>query len=291
MSISLNESLYDRVRPDLRERFFAFAQNFEFTTLNAGSVDWRYLDLGPQDQPVVFFFSGGLKHPVYSFAVIEALASQCRVIAPAQPQCRTLAEYFDGIDAILSAESIDRFAVCGSSWGGQIAQVAMLRYGERVDRAILSSTGMTVGRLLSFALKLYRRSIGRKPPEATVAEFRKRALALLTDSPEATAFWTAVFDDLYEKTMTFDDYATLIDTQIDYVETYGSELVRYRFPNPVLILRAKDETAGSPKTIAALRRAYPRAEEHQLEAGGHHPALLHAKEYREVVARFLAEQW
>jgi pimeloyl-ACP methyl ester carboxylesterase len=208
------------------------------------------------------------------------------VIAPAQPPCDTLTEFFSGIDAILSAESIDRFAVCGSSWGGQVAQVAMLRYGDRVERAVLSSTGMSVGRFLSFVLKMYRRSITRKHPETVVANFRKRALKLLGESPEAEAFWTAVFDDLFEKTMSFDDYLTLINTQIDYVETYGPELVKYRFPNPVLILRARDETAGGGKMITALRRAYPHAEEYRFDAGGHHPALFHAVEYRRVIERF-----
>ena len=287
MSIDLTESRYDAVQPDVRERYFSFARQFEFKTLIAQSLDWRYLALGPKNGPPVLFFAGGVKHPIYSFAVIDTLASRCRVIAPAQPPCHTLTEFFGGIDAILSAESIDRFAVCGSSWGGQVAQVAMLRYGDRVERAVLSSTGMSVGRFLSFVLKMYRRSIARKHPEAVVVDFRKRALRLLGDSPEAGAFWTAVFDDLYEKTMSFDDYLTLIDTQIDYVETYGPELVKYRFPNPVLILRARDETAGSRKMITVPRRAYPHAQEYQFDAGGHHPALFHAVEYRQVVQRFL----
>ena len=88
--------------------------------------------------------------------------------------------------------------------------------------------------------------------------------------------------------MSFDDYAALIDTQIDYVATYGPKLLAYEFPNPVLILRARDETAGSNKMITQLRRAYPHAEEYQFSAGGHHPALFHADEYQRVVGSFLA---
>jgi pimeloyl-ACP methyl ester carboxylesterase len=56
----------------------------------------------------------------------------------------------------------------------------------------------------------------------------------------------------------------------------------------VLILTTKNESAGNAAWRTALRRAYPGAEFHLLEAGGHHPALVHPDEYRRVVREFLS---
>ncbi len=38
---------------------------------------------------------------------------------------------------------------------------------------------------------------------------------------------------------------------------------------------------------STLHKAYPHAQLHLFEAGGHHPALLHLEEYRRVVEGFL----
>jgi pimeloyl-ACP methyl ester carboxylesterase len=188
------------------------------------------------------------------------------VLAPVQPTCRSFAEYFDGIDAILDREMINTFCVAGSSWGGQIAQVAAMKYVDRVQKAVLANTGISAGIVLSLLLRLHRWSVRRKDPQKVVEDFRIRALKLLGDSGEGGSFWRAVFDDLYTQYMTYEDYLSLIDTQIDYVERYAPAVRRQGFARPVLILTSKDETAGTPKMRSELLRVYPHARFHEFEA-------------------------
>ena len=109
MKIELDRRKYDNVHPRLKERLFAFVEEAECKELASGAYLWQYLDLGPRVEPAVLFFTGGIKDPVYSFAVIEALKRHNRVIAPAQPRCSSLAEYFAGIEAILAQEKVDCF--------------------------------------------------------------------------------------------------------------------------------------------------------------------------------------
>ena len=287
MTIYLDEIKYQNVSPDLRDRFFSFARSADMQEAPTDSVVRHYLRRGPGNGHPVLFFTGALKHPLYSFAVIEALCRRCRVIAPVQPACHTLAEYFDGIDSLLNHESIKRFSVVGSSWGGQLAQVAMRRYRDRIDRAILSSTGVSRGRVLSTFMKLYRWRIKRRRPAAVVNEFRNNVLKLLAYTPALSAFWQAVLDDIYDRQMSFDDYLSLIDTQIDYVDNYAADVLMHRFCLPVLILRARDESAGTARMHRALIEAFPQAEVHQFNTGGHSPAMSNFEAFRGAVERFL----
>jgi pimeloyl-ACP methyl ester carboxylesterase len=289
MKIAIDQAKYGKVSPRLKERFFSFAESTELREIDSGAFPRQYLDAGLRDGVPILFFTGGIKFPVFSFAVIEAYSRTCRVIAPVQPRCSTLGEYFEGIDAILEKEKIDSFHIAGSSWGGQIAQVAALRYPDRVRKIIFANTGVSSGRLLAFLLRLHRKSSARKDPGKVAREFKDRAFKLLVDQGEAGEFWKAIFDDLYERSMKYEDYLSLIDTQIDYVENYASEVIRKGFAGPVLILASRDETAGSAKVRAKLLKAYPHAQVHYFESGGHHPALLNQEEYRRAVEDFLLD--
>jgi pimeloyl-ACP methyl ester carboxylesterase len=287
MKVQLDEAKYAEVSPRLRERFFTFVKAAELREIPAEPYARRYLDVGPRDGKPLLFFTGGVKFPVFSFAVIEAFSRIRRVIAPVQPACRTLAGFFEGVDAILEGEGISSFAVAGSSWGGQIAQVAAMRYAGRVHKAVLANTGISSGAVLTMFLRLHRWTSARQAPRVVVEGFRVRALKMLDDASEAGPFWKAAFDDLYERSMSCEDYLSLIDTQIDYVRRYAPEVRKRGFAGPVLILASGDETTGSADMKRALRKAYPHAELHTFEAGGHHPALLHLEEYRRVVEGFL----
>jgi pimeloyl-ACP methyl ester carboxylesterase len=290
MKIDYDESKYADVPVELKERFFSFADDVEIREIQRGSRSFRYIERGPRDAKAVVFFTGGVKFPLFSFSVIEALSRELHVIAPAQPQCRTISEFLDGVNAILETESIAGYSVAGSSWGGQVAQVAVLNSPQRVDRAVLANTGISSGVAIGLALRLYRWAIHRKKPEEVVAGFRKQALGMLCDTEQSTAFWTALFDDLFERYMTYEDFVTLIDTQIDYVQTYSAELARGGFATPVLILSSANESAGSAKMRSQLRQAYPNAEVYEFSEGGHHPALLHLQEYQQVVEEFLQRE-
>jgi pimeloyl-ACP methyl ester carboxylesterase len=287
MKVQIDETKYEGVTPSLRERFFAFINAAVLCEMQGGPNAGQYLDVGPRGGRPLLFFTGGVKFPVFSFAVIEAFGRIRRVIAPVQPTCRTLAGFFEGVDAILEREKITSFALAGSSWGGQVAQAAALRYAGRVQEVVLANTGISSGAVLAMMLRLHRWLSARQAPRAVVEGFRVRALKMLDDGGDAGPFWKAVFDDLYERHMSREDYLSLIDTQIDYVEHYASEVRTRGFDGPVLILASRDETAGSVAMKSALRMAYPRAQVHLFESGGHHPALLHLEEYRKVVERFL----
>lgn len=295
MRSSLDRGRYAEVPAELRDRLFGFVDSAELKEVAVGDLSWQYLDFGPVvggiapgNAPPMVFFSGGAKLPVYSFAVIDALGQQNRVIAIAQPPCRTLEEHFAGVDVVLQREGITRFHVAGSSWGGCVAQAAALRYTDRVDRMVLSSTGLAGGKAVVLMLRLHLGSVRRADPDKVVAGFRARALGLLARDEGSHALWEALFADVYDRTFTHRDYVSLIETQLDYVSRWAPLIADQPWPRPVMIITTKDEAAGTGAWRAAILRAYPLAEHRVLEGGGHHPALSRADEYRSSVAEFLA---
>ncbi len=295
MRFELDKARYNGVTAALRDRLFAFVDQAELKAVRAGDYTWPYLDYPPQETgatgaPPVVFFSGGAKHPVYSFAVIEALGQHNRVIALAQPPCPGLDEHFAGVDAVLQREGVERFHAAGSSWGGCLAQAAAVRFPGRVCKMVLSSTGLAGGKAIALMLRLHLASVRGADSAKVVAGFRKRALVLLAGDAESKALWQAMFDDVYDRLFTHRDYVSLISSQLDYVSRYAPRVASQAWPNPVLVLTARDETAGSTGWRRALRRAYPAGRFHLFEGGGHHPALQHRDEYRRVVASFLAEE-
>ena len=295
MSITLNPGKYSGVSPAMKERLFGLVAAAESKELQIGPHLWQYLDLpaatpeASRSAPPVVFFAGGAKLPHYSFAVIEAVRTHNRVIAPAQPPCNTLDEYFAGIGAILDREAIAGFHCAGSSWGGQLAQVAALLWPDRLGKMVLASTGLSGGKAVSLMLRLHLASIRRGGQHQVLKAFKTRALSMLKGDDESNALWQALFDDLYDRYMTYEDYVSLISTQLDYVDHYADRIAAQRWNRPVLILTAKDESAGRASWQTALRRAYPEAQFHVFDAGGHHPALTQSAEYQRVVAAFLRD--
>jgi len=293
MAYPLDPTKYLDVGDDLRQQLFDCAARAERKHVTLGHLTWEYLDLAPTGGPAenaalpVVFFAGGAKLAIYSFAVIDALSQHNRVIAVSQPGCTTIQEHFDGVSLILQREGIDGFHVAGSSWGGCVAQAAALQYANRIERTILSSTGLPGGRAVSLMLKVYLASIRRARPEKVVADFRKRALALLTGDADTDALWQGLFADVYDRHMTHGEYVSLIQTQIDYVDHYAKAVAQAKWPKPVLVITTADEVAGNKGWRDALPQAYPAAQVHVLERGGHHPALGAREEYRELIARFL----
>lgn len=295
MAYPLDPAQYLNVRDDLRQQLFDFAARVQRKEITLGHLTWEYLDLPPTvsyaenaTAPVVFF-AGGAKLAIYSFAVIDALSQHNRVIAVSQPGCTTLREHFAGLSLILQREGVDGFHVAGSSWGGCIAQATALQYAHRIDKTILSSTGLPGGRAVSVMLKVYLASIRRARPEKVVADFRKRALALLTGDAATDALWQGLFADVYDRHMTHGEYVSLIQTQIDYVDHYAKAVAQAGWPKPVLVITTADEVAGNRGWRDALPQAYLAAQVHVLERGGHHPALGAHDEYRELIRDFLGQ--
>ena len=81
-------------------------------------------------------------------SLAAALAPRFRVVYPAYPRVQSLDDLADGIAAILAAENIARASVLGASFGGAVAQCMVRRHPDRIERLILSNTGVPLAYLV-----------------------------------------------------------------------------------------------------------------------------------------------
>jgi pimeloyl-ACP methyl ester carboxylesterase len=273
---------------DPNRRFEDFYSRIRYKDLSESGAGWRYLDMGPADGRTVVFLTGGLKHPLWSFPILGLLVDEYRVIAPVLPPVSDIDGLLDGIKRILDNESVSNCTMTGSSWGGNLVQCLTYKYPNIADKIILSNTGAMSSRLILPALKLHLKSTKKKPAEKVLAEYKKRVLALLSRPPEYSAFWASLIERFYTELFTYEDYITLIENQIGYLERYAFKISEKTCKKPVLYILTKDETASSKKVRENVKKLYPNIVCKEFETGGHAVALAHPDEFRETVGAFLS---
>jgi pimeloyl-ACP methyl ester carboxylesterase len=130
---------------DLAARLQEFRTRYPNRTLTAGGAQWTYRICG--DAPrALLLLPGGLGNDL-AFDLVAGLAGEFRVVYPAYPPLKSLADALEGLAAILAAEKIARVSILGLSSGGATAQSFVRRYPQKVERLVLSNTGIpSIGR-------------------------------------------------------------------------------------------------------------------------------------------------
>src|SRR5512135_1464878 len=101
--------------------------------------NWCYYRLG-SGSPILWL-TGGLRRAALGFDFMQRLSARHTVIAPDYPPVESTHDFISAFDAILRAESADRIALGGQSYGGLLAQAYLACRPQSVERLILSSSG------------------------------------------------------------------------------------------------------------------------------------------------------
>lgn len=125
---------------ELRRKLESFQRAHPYRSVRVSGKSWPYL-LGGAGERTFLLLPGSTLVPEVYFMLLEAMERDFRVLAPAYPPVRSVAESVAGADAILSAEGVDDTILFGSSFGGYLAQCYVRARPERVRRLILAQTG------------------------------------------------------------------------------------------------------------------------------------------------------
>jgi pimeloyl-ACP methyl ester carboxylesterase len=275
---------------ELNERFESFYSRAAYKDIRIDGSEWTYMDIGnPKGKPLVFL-PGGLKHPLWSFGVLDLFLDEYRVISPCYPPIGDIDAVLDGVKCILDHESIDHCFMIGSSWGGSMVQCFSYKYPDVADKIVLSNTGSMYSKAMIPALKLYKFIIRVKKKEKVMAQWREQVLTLLGQPPAYRAFWEGLLDRFYEELFSYEDYVTMIQNQIEYMERYAFPMIKNpRYKKPVLIISSQDETAQTKAVRDKVRELYENHTYYEFDMGGHAVAIANPEKYKEIVLRFLEE--
>jgi len=269
---------------DLSERLQQFRSRYPNKTLTVAGMTWNYRIAG--DGPrALLFLPGGLGNDL-AFDLAEGLRSRFRVVYPATPAVHGLSDALDGLAAILAAEQIDRVTILGASSGGAVAQCFVRRYPDRVERLILSNTGVPTGHRVGGRDKV-NSLLGILPWPLLRGPLARSILKLLNPPPADRPFWRVYAKDLFTHGLTKAEVLSNLRIQLAYQRQppfRPDDLAAW--PGKVFIIES-DNDIFNPARRKAFLETYPQAPVYTFQGGGHMPFVTRAAEYLEVLERFL----
>lgn len=253
-------------------------------------IEWEYIACGHGERALLIL-PGLLGIGEMSFEHILAFENSYRVIVPSYPFTITcMLQLIRGIVGILDAELIDRAQVLGGSYGGMVAQCLVHQYPDRVDRLILSHTGVprpdraVKNRRLLAVLYLLPMGFLR-------AMLRLSTRKSMADAPMQRAFWEAYSNEMIAQ-ITKADLMSRYRVAVDFDVScdFAPEDLK-SWPGRILILEGDNDPVAASQAREALRALYPQARVHTFHGSGHVASIAKLDEYVAVIRDFLLNNY
>ena len=255
---------------ELQVRFERFQARFPIRSVQVGPAAWNYLDTGRQG-PVLLMLPGGTYRPDNYFQLIEDLARDHRILAPAYPAVHPLPLVVAGLTALLDYAGVGSATVCGWSYGGYVAQVFAKEAPSRVRNLVLAETGTRHTFGLT-TMRVFAAVFARLPLRAKQSFTRRLWRRWSSAVPESREFWDRRLEEELQQISNLQHtagVANMIDFMAHYTPSPGW-LAPWK--GRVLILQSAGDEAFSADRQAELRAAYPDAVVRTITGG--HTALF-----------------
>jgi pimeloyl-ACP methyl ester carboxylesterase len=268
-----------------QERLKAFRADYPNKSLTVAGVEWQYRICGAGARTLLLLPGGELVNDM-GFDLVAALAPRFRIIYPAYPRVTSLDSLADGVAAILDRENIARVCVLGASFGGAVAQSMIRRHPERIERLVLSNTGVPLAYLVR-GRKIANAVLSSIPWPLLRVLLAKSIIKLLGAPAAELPFWRGYGKELFATHLTKADVMANLRIQYEYH-------LRYRFtpldlaawPGKIFVMESDNDIFNAERR-QALRDTYPQAPVYTFHGAGHGPAFSRPVEYLAVLDRFL----
>lgn len=244
--------------------------------------EWCSISAGSGDQWVVLL-PGALGVADTSFHYMLAFAEEYRVLSLDYPQTSgRLEPLLTGMAALLKAKTVGAVHLVGGSYSGPIAHAFAQRYPAQIRSLIFANTGLPQRRRLAVcrALSILLMVI---PPVLLQLIMQWSIRWFLPAETALERFWRDYFTALLPH---FRRHGLCNRVRI-FMELALQGSGRSTWAGPVLIVDARRETFFTAQEQAALRTAYPQAEQLTIEMMGHGSALKALDAHIAAYAAFL----
>ena len=272
---------------ELQRDLLRFRTAYPPKTLMVDGCEWQYY-AGGQGVQVLAILPGGLRSGEAAFRLALALENDFRILALTYPPLPRIAQWVEGLKAILDAERIPSAHIFGSSAGGMLAQCFVRRYPRYVLKLVLGDTSLPDRER---GLK-YRRRSWLMPilPVGLARRLGRRSLPrLVAELPEdQRPFWLAylseLLDQIYSRAWLVASSQVGIDYMLNYTFSAG-DLKDWQ--GQMLIIDSDDDTVIGLQQLERVRALYPQAQRYTFHQAGHVPAITHEAEYIDLLRCFL----
>jgi len=241
-------------------------------------------------------FHGALGNAESMEWFVNSFARDFRVLVPSLGDRSDPAQIARCAAAILEAEGIEQASVFGISFGGLVAQAFLEHHPDQVRRIILMSCP-PLRRAASFAYGCAS-GIARSLP-LPVLRFITRTI-LTRRLADATGAGNAAKRALQSHRRRLDDFGRRFTREVLVARLSLAARIHRREPRfrdvlrlwcgPMLLMIADDDPLFDRRALARLRKAFPDAQLHTFDGGGHVIPLLHGEAMRRVIREFVRDQ-
>lgn len=282
MTTDSNANLQDILRD--------FRASHHYKATLVGGTRWEYIVCG-RGVETLLLLPGAPGRGETAFQHILAFEADYRVIAPSYPAPpTTIKEMLAGLLGIMAAEGVEKAHLVGGSYSGLIAQNFVRQYREKVDRLVLSDTGVP-SRKRARKYTRYLAILKALPLPAIRTLWRLGASLYLREMKQDKRFWRGYFRELISA-ITKEECVGRLKAWIDF--DLNSHFTRHDltgWPGQILILEAEHDATFPLHERAALRRLYPQAQTRTFANSGHAASLSRRGEYIEAIREFLTTDY
>ncbi len=270
----------------LTNKLLEFRRDYPERSIQVNGTTWRYRVIGESSVRPFILLPGGELVNDLGFQFAAEMSSHYRVFYPAYSSVSSMEALVEGIIGILHAERLTKVSVLGASFGGYVAQLLLRKDPARIERLILSNTGVPQRYLVKFIQALT--AITKMMPWSVMQNVLRRALRkLLGGSQDEQRFWDAYCRELLTARLSK-------ERAVENMRQQRAFHQRFRFhprdtddwQGKMLLIESDNDVNGAYRR-KALRDMYPQAELYTFHGGGHVPMFSQREQYLAVVQRFL----
>ncbi len=273
---------HEELEIDHAHLWATFCQRYPLQKRTIDGHEWRYISAGSGDRWVVML-PGALGVADTSFHYILTFAKAYRVLSLDYPQTvDRLEPLLAGLAALLTAEGAASVHLIGGSYSGPIAHAFVQRYPTQVRSLIFANTGLPQRRRLAVGGALI--TLLMVIPPALLQLIMQRSIRWFLPAETALErFWWDYFTALLPH---FSQRGLRNRVRI-FVALARQGVGTSTWAGPVLVVDAQQETFFTAQEQAALRAAYPQAEQLMVDMVGHGSALKALDAHIAAYATFL----
>ncbi len=261
-------------------------QSFNKFTLEIKDQPWDYWRYGTGDKALILFH-GAMIGPEMFFYPTYTLSEKYKIIIPFIPDnLSNTNDLIAAFNVFIKQENINHVTILGYSYGGGLVQALLDFIPEKIDRAVLSHTGMLWGREKPKSMKVLKLLIKLIPLSVLKKALLKKRMQEYPNAP-----WNDFYQEYFSGRMNNLKKITLfryLSTANEFLKNYQlNEPKERRYKGTVILLG----TIGDEDTyhhFDAFQKIFPDALEHVFsESGGHHFIFLNPKKYTAELYKLL----
>ena len=271
-----------RLEAQFQQDLLAFQEKYPLRSVASSEGPWTYRRSGSNDNrllPVILL--PGIQCGADAFyAIFADLAANLDLIAVNAPDLTEVSAMDDGLLQFLNELDLDCVDIVGSSLGAYLAQSFAASHPEKLRRLVIANGFIDPSPALA---SLPPAKVVSETDAADLSSENTESMREASDSDEGQLRLKVVTEALVGPFQTLENYKSRLLLMMQGPPLAPLDLM----PGQIMIIDNDDDPMLPAVMRNPVRERYARSEQHQIDGGGHLPAIQRPAEFAELLRRHL----